>query len=152
MIQRKQSVFLLLAAIVGIISLCMPIGIFKPVELGVDSVMYNLWIQDGNGSLDFSVAPLFCIALLSVVISGATIFLFNNRKLQIKLCSWNMLLLIVWYIAYGVIAYLHKSSVNAEFKLSFAAVLPLIAIILVFMASKGVKADEALIRAADRIR
>ena len=152
MIQRKQSVFLLLAAIVGIISLCMSIGIFKPVELGVDSVMYNLWIQDGNGSLDFSVAPLFCIALLSVIISGATIFLFNNRKLQIKLCSWNMLLLIVWYIAYGVIAYLHKSSVNAEFKLSFAAVLPLIAIILVFMARKGVKADEALIRAADRIR
>ena len=152
MIQRKQSVFLLLAAIVGIISLCMPIGIFNPVELGVDSVMYNLWIQHGNGSLDFSVAPLFCIALLSVVISGATIFLFNNRKLQIKLCSWNMLLLIVWYIAYGVIAYLHKSSVNAEFKLSFAAVLPLIAIILVFMARKGVKADEALIRAADRIR
>ena len=99
MIQRKQSVFLLLAAIVGIISLCMPIGIFKPVELGVDSVMYNLWIQDGNGSLDFSVAPLFCVALLSVIISVATIFLFNNRKLQIKLCSWNMLLLIVWYIA-----------------------------------------------------
>ena len=130
----------------------MPIGIFKPVELGVDSVMYNLWIHDGNGSLDFSVAPLFCIALLSVIISGATIFLFNNRKLQIKLCSWNMFLLIVWYIAYGVIAYLHKSSVNAEFKLSFAAVLPLIAIILVFMARKGVKADEALIRAADRIR
>ena len=130
----------------------MPIGIFKPVELGVDSVMYNLWIQDGNGSLDFSVAPLFCVALLSVIISVATIFLFNNRKLQIKLCSWNMLLLIVWYIAYGVIAYLHKSAVNAEFKLSFAAVLPLIAIILVFMARKGVKADEALIRAADRIR
>lgn len=152
MIQRKQSVFLLLAAVVSILSLCMPVGIFKPVEIGVDSVMYNMFIQSGNGALDFSAAPLFCILSVSIVVSLATIFLYNNRKLQIKLCSWNMLLLILWYIAYAILAYIKKDAMGAELKLSFASILPLVSIILVFMARKGVKADEALIRAADRIR
>ncbi len=152
MIQRKQSVFLLLAVIVSIVALCLPIGIFKPVEIGVDSVMYNLSIQGGNGNMDFSVAPLFCILSVSVVISLATIFMYNNRKLQIKLCSWNMLLLIVWYVAYGALAYTKMDAMSAHLKMSFAFILPLVSIILVFMARKGVKADEALIRAANRIR
>lgn len=152
MIQRKQSVFLLFAAIVSVVSLCLPIGVLKPVEIGVDSVVYNLSIQGGNGILDFSVAPLFCILSVSVVVSLATIFLYNNRKLQIKLCSWNMLLLFIWYVAYGVLAYVKTDSMNVELKMSFAFILPLVSIILIYMARKGVIADEALIRAADRIR
>ena len=64
MIQRKQSVFLLVAAILTIVCLCLPIGVFHPKNLGVDTAMYNLWIQYGNGSVSYTVCPLFCILLM----------------------------------------------------------------------------------------
>lgn len=152
MIQRKQSVFLLVAAILTIVCLCLPIGVFHPKNLGVDTAMYNLWIQYGNGSVSYTVCPLFCILLLATVTSFFTIFKFNNRKLQIKLCGWNNLLIVVWYIAYAVFAWMFKGELDADFKIGFISVLPLVSMILIFMARKAIKADEALIRAADRIR
>lgn len=150
MIQRKQSVFLLLAAIATIICLCMPVATIQPKALGVDSQMYNLWIACGNGALDFSAAPLFGILLVETVMAIATIFMYNKRKLQIRLCNWCNFLIIVWYAAYVTIVMSVKG--DAGWHICFAAVLPLVAMILVFMARKGVIADERLIRAAERIR
>ena len=91
------------------------------------------------------IAPGYCYKLF-------TIFKFNNRKLQIKLCGWNNLLIVVWYIAYAVFAWMFKGELDADFKIGFVSVLPLVSMILIFMARKAIKADEALIRAADRIR
>lgn len=152
MIQRKQSVFLLLAVISTVVCLCLPIATFEPKQLGVWSEMFNLWLQNGNGSKSLSVCPLFCILLLNAVISLATIFLYRNRKLQIKLCSLCNLLVILWYAAFIFFVTSTKNQSTADFHISFAAVLPIVSMILVFMARKGVKADEALIRAAERIR
>ena len=45
-----------------------------------------------------------------------------------------------------------KGKLDADFKIGFVSVLPLVSMILIFMARKAIKADEALIRAADRIR
>ena len=151
MIQRKQTVFLLLAAIANIICLCLPVATIQTGKgLTVASEMYNLWIANGNGTLDFSAAPLFVILLMETVLAIATIFMYRKRKLQIKLCNWCNFLIIVWYAAYVAIT----MGVNAGggLHVAFAAVLPLVALILTFMARKGVMADEALIRAAERIR
>ena len=152
MIQRKQSVFLLLAAIAALVCLMMPVGVFSPERLGVDSVMYNLFVKDGNGVADNMSAPLFVVMFAGMALSVATIFLYGNRKLQIKLCSWNIFLVVVWYAAYAAVAFTFSGSAGCSFKPQFGAVLPLVVLVLVVMARNGVKADEALIRAADRIR
>ena len=65
MIQRKQTVFLLLALIVTLVCLCLPVGKFVPQTMGVDMPMYNLWLVDGNGGHDFSVWPTFAILLIT---------------------------------------------------------------------------------------
>ena len=62
------------------------------------------------------------------------------------------MLIVVWYIAYAVFAWMFKGELDADFKIGFVSVLPLVSMILIFMARKAIKADEALIRAADRIR
>lgn len=152
MIQRKQTIFLLIAAISSIVCLCMPIGTFRPVNLGVDSHIYNLWIQNGNGALDYGSCPLFFILLLNAVISVYTIFLYKKRKLQMKLCRYNNVLVLIWYAVYAAIVMTAKSDLLSDFRIGFAAVLPLVSLILTVMARRGVKADEALIRAAERIR
>ena len=152
MIQRKQTVFLLLAIFASLAALCLPLGTLRPEKLCVDSVIYCMWIQNGNGGTSLAPMPLFFILAASVTVSAVTIFLYKNRKLQIRLCSYNILLTVIWYITYAVIAYTTINNTGESLKVSFASVLPLVSLILIYMGRKGVKADEALIRAAERIR
>lgn len=152
MIQRKQSVFLFLAVVIGIVCLCMPLCILKAANVGVDGTMFNLWLQNGNGGYSFIAAPLFAVLFIDTLLNLYTIFLYKNRKKQIRYCSLSMLLLVIWYLAYAAILAISTGDVYEGFRLQMATVLPLICLILVFMARKGIKADEALIRASERLR
>lgn len=151
MIQRKQTLFLLIAVVLNFLCLIFPIGEFIPRGVGVNPLMYNLWIEDGQGSVSFASAPLFGILFLETIVSVVTIFRYNNRRQQIKFCSLNILLLVLWYITYAIVFSLNSIE-DGDFKLHMVAIFPLISLILTMMAKRGVKADEALIRAADRIR
>lgn len=151
MIQRKQTLFLLIAVVLNFLCLIFPIGEFSPRGVGVNPLMYNLWIEDGQGSVSFASAPLFGILFLETIVSVVTIFRYNNRRQQIKFCSLNILLLVLWYITYAIVFSLNSIE-DGGFKLHMVAIFPLISLILTMMAKRGVKADEALIRAADRIR
>ncbi|WP_298639988.1 DUF4293 domain-containing protein [uncultured Prevotella sp.] len=151
MIQRKQTLFLLIAVVLNFLCLIFPIGEFIPRGVGVNPLMYNLWIEDGQGSVSFASAPLFGILFLETIVSVVTIFRYNNRRQQIKFCSLNILLLVLWYITYAIVFSLNSIE-DGGFKLHMVAVFPLISLIFTMMAKRGVKADEALIRAADRIR
>lgn len=151
MIQRKQTLFLLIAVVLNFLCLIFPIGEFIPRGVGVNPLMYNLWIEDGQGSVSFASAPLFGILFLETIVSVVTIFRYNNRRQQIKFCSLNILLLVLWYITYAIVFSLNSIE-DGGFKLHMVAIFPLISLILTMMAKCGVKADEALIRAADRIR
>lgn len=151
MIQRKQTLFLLIAVVLNFLCLIFPIGEFIPRGVGVNPLMYNLWIEDGQGSVSFASAPLFGILFLETIVSVVTIFRYNNRRQQIKFCSFNILLLVLWYITYAIVFSLNSIE-DGDFKLHMVAIFPLISLILTMMAKRGVKADEALIRAADRIR
>lgn len=151
MIQRKQTLFLLIAVVLNFLCLIFPIGEFISRGVGVNPLMYNLWIEDGQGSVSFASAPLFGILFLETIVSVVTIFRYNNRRQQIKFCSLNILLLVLWYITYAIVFSLNSIE-DGGFKLHMVAIFPLISLILTMMAKRGVKADEALIRAADRIR
>lgn len=150
MLQRKQTLFLLLALAATIVCLCLPVGRFEPEGMGTGAQMFNLWINNG-GTISYSPWPLFAILLLSCPINILTIALFNNRKLQSKLCCVSVVMMVAWYVA----LFLIKSSACPDgntFKYGFAVCLPFVAIVLYLMARKGINDDEKLVRAADRIR
>lgn len=153
MIQRKQTVFLLVAVILTVVCLCLPIGGFNGVggapAGGAD--MYNLWINMPDGSHDFSVWALFAILLVTCPIALIAVFSYHNRITQSRYCIFNMLLVVGWYVVYAMSA-ASLSGDLGDFSFSFTAILPAIAFILYFMARKAILADEALVRAADRIR
>ncbi len=149
MIQRKQTIFMLLAVICSIVSLCMPLGELLPQGMGVSDTVYNLWVKSGSGSYSYGVLPLFVLQLITVPVGIAAIFLYHKRLLQARLCLINMFLLVVWYI-FAVIKVTGVSTMS--FAPNFAFCLPLIAEILWFMARKGIISDEKKVRAADRIR
>lgn len=149
MIQRKQSVFLFLAFIATFACLCLPIAELQPMSMGGSTKVYNLFIANSGGA-DYSVCGMFGTLVISTILSLATIFLYHNRKLQANFCVCNSFLLIAWYVVLG--ASLRSVATSMSFHICFAAILPAIALILVFMARIGVINDEKLVRAADRIR
>ena len=150
MIQRKQTIFLFLALIVTLACLCLPIGSFAPQGMGADNQLMNLWLTDANGGRNFNVWALFAILLVTCPIDLFAIFDYHNRKRQARFCLFSMLMIIGWYVVYGVFSRVLMTGFT--FHIGFAACLPLIAFILLWLARHAILADEALVRAADRIR
>ncbi|WP_298454090.1 DUF4293 domain-containing protein [uncultured Prevotella sp.] len=152
MIQRKQTLFLLAAVILSIVCLCLPLGTFvADGSLNQSSTMFNLWITMSDGSHDYSVWVLFAILLITCPIALIAIFMYHNRIVQSRFCLFNILLIIGWYAVYAVFTLNLKETVG-EYNISFSSILPMISLILYFMARKAIISDEALVRAADRIR
>lgn len=150
MIQRKQTIFLMLSVIVGLICLCLPLATLQPKGMGADVVMTNLWIVQADGTKQFNVSALFALLLLTNSLQVFTIFDFRNRKRQIKLCTLAFLLLLGWC---GVYAYFTFCAFEGyDLHRNITAILPVVSIVLVLMARQSIAADEELVRSADRIR
>lgn len=147
MIQRKQTVFLLLACAAAVVCLCLPLGSLELAGMGKEPVLYNLASIDGNGAFNFRYCALSVLLSLSGLLSLVTIFLYKNRKLQMKLCKGNLVLLVLWYALLTYIIY-----ANENFHQAIAACLPFVSAVFVWLAHRGILSDERLVRAADRIR
>lgn len=151
MIQRIQTVYLLVAAILLVICACLPIGTFFPEAMGAQMMMYNICIISEETGWNLSVCGLFCLLAVSTVYSVVNIFGYNNRKRQSRNCLFTMILLLLWILVYVIIGYVIGID-GTEFKFEFPAVLPAVAAVLQWMARRGIIRDEKLVRAVDRIR
>ncbi len=154
MIQRKQTLYLLGVIIAVVLCLFFPVATAQPEVMGSRVDIFNLGVKCDNAIISFVSMPLFVMISIAGAISLVTIFLYKNRKLQIKLCKWAMFFLFLWYVYYAILIFkVIELPISAySIHVSFVACLPLIAIILLVMAKNGIKHDEELVRAADRIR
>ncbi len=150
MIQRIQSLYLLLAAAVLMVCICLPIGSVEPQGMGVPAAFYSLGLKQSQG---FAFHPLLFIDLvLTAALALVTVFMFKRRQLQMRLCVVGVVLCLLWYAVYAYCACVCLPVDGAVFHVGFAACLPAVALILLLMARRGVKADEELVRSMDRIR
>lgn len=149
MIQRKQTIYLLLALMALIACLCLPIGEIEPKGMGMSMVWYNLGLYaDGT----FRAYPLpFVDLVVTGVLAFVTVFLYKRRKTQAKLCVVSMVLCFAWYVYYAFCA-LNEFQTGGTFHVSFAACLPFVTVVLLALARRGILADEKLVRSMDRIR
>lgn len=152
MIQRIQSVYLFVATLLLATALCVPVGQFIGAD-GITSHLFKpLGVTLADGGFQ-STWGLFGILLLGALIDLCTIFLFRNRMLQVRMTIFSSLLLIGYYIAFGVFMFILKSDLAAaSFQMGWALCLPLVAIILHYLAFRGIYRDELMVRAADRLR
>ena len=154
MIQRIQTVYMFLAVVLSVVCLCLQIGVFLAAGIPVLNE-YNLWMTDPLGTRYFSTWPLFAVLVLSSAVGLCNIFLYTNRKMQARICLFNILLILGWYILYAVFSQTLGNVadiVSLNFRPSIPAALPCIAAVLYAMARHAILADEKLVRAADRIR
>lgn len=152
MIQRIQTVYMALAVVLCILCMCLCVGHFDADGL-VEAHLTNLSCRQQCGAADFVASPMFAVLALSAAIGIRAIFGWRNRHDQAKLCVLNIMLLIGWHVLYVVFAHILAPDANGDaFIPAWPAALPLLSIALYILARRAINKDEALVRAADRIR
>jgi hypothetical protein len=82
-------------------------------------------------------------------LGGANIFQYKTRKRQMLFCTFGILMLVAWV---ALFCYDHFYISGGAVRYPLYALLPIVSIILFWMAKKGIKHDDDLVRSADRLR
>jgi hypothetical protein len=138
-IQRIQSVYLLLASIIGGSLFALPFATGPQQKEGI-FVDGLLDVNDNMG--------LFTLAILVALLALSTIFLYNNRVLQMNLNKLNIVLSLALFGFAGYLFY----SVSTVATIGVGLFSPLLFIVFVAMANKNIKGDEKLVRDSNRLR
>lgn len=151
MIQRIQSLYFLFAAILAFVMYLFPL-----VNYSGESLNLQLFVCHIEGDESYkemlNLIPLTFLPILSVLVSLLSIFSFKNRSLQIKLGKLNMAIMLVVLIIGSIYFIKLNQIVSATGVPGFSSILPVLIIILTYMATKAVKKDDNLVKSADRIR
>ena len=157
MLQRIQTIWLLLAAVVLLGLFVFPyLNYIDLVGLGKKLFVTGAYSSVNNEAVKQESFLLQTVAtVVLALIPFATIFLYSNRKLQLKLIYIEIVLIAL----FGVWIYSSASSTLATISQSVGAqnigvgffLLP-VSIIFLAMAIGGIRNDEKLIKSADRLR
>ena len=152
MIQRIQSVYILIVTGLLIAAMCLPVGQFIASD-GVTAFVFKpLGVTLASDAFQ-STWGLFGILFLSTVVAFCTIFLFRNRMLQVRMTVFNSILLIGYYAAFFVFMFMLKDDLEAmSFQLGWALCLPAISIVLNYLSFRAIYRDEVMVKAADSFR
>ena len=136
MIQRIQTLWLVLAAAVAILSIKFP--------------FYTGSLVANNAYLRLTAAeniPILILTVLSAIISAITIFYFKNRGRQTGLTILNIFVAIIIIVLYFLRL---KDFATGAFSLAalFAFSLP----VFLILALVGIRKDAKLIKSLDRLR
>lgn len=152
MIQRIQSVYLLLTAILMAVTVCSPLLILQVGE-GAIGTFKCIGIYDEPFEPLYSTWGVLFFTVLSALLSFINIFLYKKRKVQMKVCNVVTLFVILFYVTIGVYFYTATSELGITgFTISYGIILPLIALIFNILACIKIKADEKLVQSLNRIR
>ncbi|RYZ22110.1 MAG: DUF4293 family protein [Chitinophagaceae bacterium] len=138
MIQRIQSLWLLLAAAFDAITFRFP--------------FYNGdWLKDNIPSpidLDADTTTLLAIiTVLAGALAFAAIFLFGNRKMQLKLSIVGLVFAIGLIVAY----FLEMQNFSSG-AIALSCIFHFAVAAFYILAIKGIREDEKLIKSLDRLR
>ena len=147
MIQRIQTVYLLVVAILAVVMISLPVGSFVTPDYHM-SELTNLALVSEEGVSDYAPWALFALQTVSAIL--VTIFLYKKRMLQIRLTLFNMLVLVGYYVT--LVIFVLNLKGDASFVPSWTVCLPLISIILSWLAIRAIGKDEMLVKAYERLR
>lgn len=179
MIQRIQTLWLLLAACCLGLCLLVPTAKYhfdnQPTEGQCVEARLDLVAHDGPDMASqmmepvvfynqrmtgMETWPLVTLVIVCGVMALGAIFLFKNRRLQVRVTAVAFLLNVVYAFLlffWGVDRYAYLLSqgmggVAPQITWYVGAYAPLASLVFFFLAQRAIKKDEARVRAADRLR
>lgn len=134
-LQRFQTVYLLLAAVMSALFFFLPT---------FDCTSLYATTMSGNGIV------MGILAVLSIVLCLIATFSYRNLKRQAMICGVTLLIMAALLVLSAVRAY-DGHAIDGRLPSWPSLLLPL-AMLLVWLGRRGVIADKKLIESADRIR
>jgi hypothetical protein len=155
MLKFIQSVYLFIMALLS--SMLIPGSIlnFSDKTGSAIKVSFNAVVRYNAGKATEIVEkllPLSVLIVLITVISLTTIFFFKNRKLQLQLSRFLILLagILVVVIIHVCLSVVKKF--DAEIIPGFKMILPVLILIISILAYRGIRKDDQLVKSYDRLR
>ena len=160
MIQRKQTLFLLAAALLCGLSFLFPIASYESPTGGQSYALLTSHVADLVNGVTVEDAPLKYPIYLVYPLLGTVllvdIFLFKNRKRQLMILRsayiFGALTLVLQLVTHqSAFAYLKEGRV-LESSFGPTMFFPIGILLFMFLAERGIKKDEELVRGMDRLR
>lgn len=154
MIQRIQTLYLLAVSLLAGLTLLLPLAWFGD---GTDTfTLHAFALKDGAGQAVLPTVYLGILLAAACLLPLVTIFLFKRRMLQLRLCAVELVLLVGAVAMEAIYYYLScRLFADAEFHtqgMRPAIALPVICLLLGWLAARAIFRDELLVRSLDRIR
>lgn len=149
MIQRIQTVYLLVVAILMVVMMSLPVGYFY-TKTSV-SELTNLAVIAPDGSANYAPWALFVLIMLVAVLSIVTIFLYRKRMVQIRLCLFSIIILVGYYATLAAFVWGTLKD-SGSFSPAWTLCLPLVSMIFEWLAIRAIGKDEMLVKAYERLR
>ena len=161
MIQRKQSLYLLLAFICNVLMFVFPVFSVSAKSLGATYEGY--FGPFGLESEDYSQSfPIFIVYIVMAILTAVGIALYKNRSRQLMLCRLNLIFHILIAVGYLTFYYAGKGAVmdrmsdkgfsDISFGVEIGFFLLVAAIPFILLAIRGIKADMILLQSIERLR
>lgn len=138
MIQRIQTLYLALAAVAAVLLLFLPVVAVGPSAEGAQ--------PDAVHASEAAGALVAALAMAAVALGA--IFLYGNRPLQARLGGLG----IVAALAFAGLLLAGEADAFDRLRPLAGAALPLLYLLFVGLAIRGIHADERLVRSMDRFR
>lgn len=150
MIQRKQTLFLLLSALSGLGLLFIPCYyvFLNAGKLDVFLVpVVSGEVQSGQGHL-----AAVGINFTALVLAFITLFLYQKRELQVKLCYAQIVLWLTLTLMLSFCPFINAPEGIHVQNTYFAIPISVIGMVGAYFAARFIKKDIDLLKSADRIR
>lgn len=145
MIQRIQSVWLFLASMIAGALFIFPLFTYSKATV----LPLPHTIQEFSGVRDY--LPLLLMGAAITIVPLIAIFLFGNRQRQ-RGVVWLSILFCIGFIALMAARYASLGATDQVHWTVPGPVLPVLSIVCLFLALRGIRKDDKLIKSLDRLR
>ena len=155
MIQRVQSVYLFLTTVISVLFMTGNILKYTDRSGQVINITAIGLLRVSDGSPSAYAGRFIPLLLLTVMIAGVsllTIFLYKNRSLQLKLTISLLILAMLVMILTGMYSVQLIGIPGTEISLGIKMILPVLMLIFLYLAYRGIKKDDDIIKSYDRLR
>lgn len=157
MLQRFQTLFLIVVVISMVMSLLLPIWnkVDYPSQTKMELTAFSLSTYQNDVKTDSVITVyLAVLAVLAAVVAGYSITRYDSRMTQIKMGALNSLLMAALLLTSLYLANDAESKISPDsegnYLLGFFA--PVIGLICNILANRFIRRDEMLVRSAERLR
>lgn len=154
MIQRIQTVYLLIIVALAVAMLFLPLAVMQVGDKFLSFDATGASTMTAQPELIYPTWGLFALTAVIALLALITIFMFKKRILQIRLCVFNAILMLGFYAMFAFFAWTLKGQLGGDtvMTLKIALAFPLVSLIIDYLAIRNIGADEALVRSLERLR